>query len=103
MILGSHFMDWHRIDQGFDAREDGDAGEAAGGNIEATGAVARQAIPVGKPAERPLYHPPPGDDDKALGRRVAFDEAVAHTVQSLPRRKPGFDHSRQRSAVNAPS
>ena len=39
--LGSCFMAWHRIDQGFDARQDGDEGQASSGDIKATGAVAQ--------------------------------------------------------------
>ncbi len=34
-------MAWHRIDQGFDARQDGDEGQASSGDIKATGAVAQ--------------------------------------------------------------
>jgi hypothetical protein len=88
-------MAWHRIDQGFDARQDGDEGQASSGDIKATGAVAQQAIPVGQPAERALHHPPPGDDDKALGRR-----SRSTTGWRMPCR---FDQAWQRSAVKAPS
>ena len=44
-------MDWHRIDQGFAARKDGDEGEASSGDIEATGAIARMKAPTDPRAE----------------------------------------------------
>ena len=44
-------MNWHRIDQSLDAGEDGDEGEAPSGDIEASGAVAREAVPMREPAK----------------------------------------------------
>jgi hypothetical protein len=46
VILSGHLMNWHQIDQGRDAGEDGDEGEAPSGDIEASGAVAGETIPM---------------------------------------------------------
>ena len=77
-------MNWHRIDQGLDAGEDGNESEVSSGGIETAGAVAREAAPVREPAKAPFHHLAPRDHDKAFGCRVAFDDAVAHAVQVRP-------------------
>ena len=89
-------MNWHRIDQGLDAGEDGDEGEAPRGDIEASGAIAGETIPMREPTKAPLHYPAPRDDDKALGRRIALDDVMMHAPCQ-------FDHVRQRSAMKAPS
>ena len=57
MILSGHLMNWHRIDQGLDAGKDGDEGEAPSGDIEASGAVAGETIPMREPTKAPLWPP----------------------------------------------
>ena len=89
-------MNWHWIDKGLDAGEDGDEGEAPSGDIEASGAVAREAVPMRQPAKAAFHHPSPSDDDKAFGRRIALDDVMAHAVPVRPR--PAVQ-----SAVKAPS
>ena len=54
MILGGHLMNLYRIDEGLDPGEDGDEGEASGGDIEAAGAVAREIIPMRQPTKAAL-------------------------------------------------
>jgi hypothetical protein len=78
-------MNWHWIDKGLNTGEDGDASEAPSGDIEASGAVARETIPMRQPAKAAFHHPSPRDDDKAFGRRIALDDAMAHAVQIRPR------------------
>lgn len=54
MILSGHLVNWHRIDQSLDAGEDGDEGEAPSGDIEASGAIAGETIPMREPTKAPL-------------------------------------------------
>ena len=75
----------HSRTKGLDAGEDGDASEAPSGDIEASGAVAGETIPMRQPAKAPFHHLAPRDDDKALGRRIALGDAMAHAMQVRPR------------------
>ena len=72
------------MDEGFDAGEDGGAGNAGGGNIEASGAVAEQAAPMGEPAEAALDDPAAREHDEAFLAGFAHDDVVAHAVQVRP-------------------
>ena len=47
-------MNWHWIDKGLNAGEDGDEGEAPSGDIEASGAIAGETIPMREPTEAAL-------------------------------------------------
>src|SRR3954447_15889803 len=76
--------DRHRVEQGLEAGEDADDGEAGGRDVEPGGAVPGEAAPVGQPAEAALAHPAAGEHDEALGLRVAGDDAVAHAVHVRP-------------------
>ncbi len=77
-------MDWHWVEQGFDAGEDGGEGEASGGDIQAACAISEQPAPVHQPAEAALDNPATCERDKALLLGIARDDAMAHAVQVAP-------------------
>ena len=47
-------MNWHWIDKGLNAGEDGVEGEAPSGDIEASDAIAGETIPMRQPTKAPL-------------------------------------------------
>src|SRR4051794_36558390 len=69
-----------RIVESVGGHEAGEAGEAACGDVEATGALALKAAPVAEPAEGPLDDPAALQHHEALLPRVLLDDAAAHAV-----------------------
>jgi hypothetical protein len=57
------------IDQGLCSGEHGDAGEAGGCDVGATGTVTQQSTSVSEPAEGSFDHLAPGQHGKALPTR----------------------------------
>src|ERR1700709_1819411 len=77
-------MNWHGVEQGFDARQDGRKRDAGGGKPETSGAITQQPTPVREPAEAALDHPAALEHDEALLPGVALDHVVAHAVPVRP-------------------
>lgn len=73
-----------RIVEGVCGHEAGNAGETAGGDIEAAGALAQQAAPVAEPAEGALDEPASLQSDEPPLVRALLDDAVAHAVKVAP-------------------
>lgn len=73
-------MDWHGVEQGFDAGQDGGERDAGGRDIEAPGEIPEQPAPMREPAEAAFHDSAALEHDKAFLVWAALDHAVAHAV-----------------------
>ncbi len=77
-----------RIAEGGHGDEAGDTGEATGRDVEAAGALARQATAVAEPAEGAVDNPAPLQHNEALLIRALLDSVMTYPVQMAPLSAP---------------
>ena len=77
-------MNWHGVEQGLDAGQDGGERDPSGGDVQTASPVPQQPTPMHEPAEAAFHDPTAREHDKAFLSGVTLDHAVTHAVPVRP-------------------